>query len=358
MKNKRFMKSKLWALPLSALVVTGCQSSGGANSSDENNLGFSADTAQHLSTSVYLTEFSSAVNFATQASELEAAVESYCQSDAVTLDQLKSEWQQAMTAWMALQGQERGPVKALEESWNVQFWPDKKNTTGLKMSQLNQQNKLWTQQDIAMQSVTVQGLGALEWSFYDKASPLLVDKASGCQSVTAIAQNLALKSSNIASAWQVNPWTSLDEKQWESEYIALMTNQLDYSMKKLSRPLAKIGKPRPYFSESWRAQTSMAQLKANVVALEALYLADGKGLDAILREQGHQDLADRVFSQFELTIDTWPEQESLFELLQSKEGYRLVLSQYNKLEQLKYLIHEEVAIELGVVIGFNATDGD
>ncbi|NMU18464.1 iron-regulated protein A, partial [Vibrio parahaemolyticus] len=52
------------------------------------------------------------------------------------------------------------------------------------------------------------------------------------------------------------------------------------------------------------------------------------------------------------------EDKSLFAALQTKEGYRMVLSQYNKLEQLKYLIHEEVAIELGVVIGFNATDGD
>ena len=92
--------------------------------------------------------------------------------------------------------------------------------------------------------------------------------------------------------------------------------------------------------------------------MEALYLADGNGLDALLREQGHADLADRVVHQFEMALDTWPEDKSLFAALQTKEGYRMVLAQYNKLEQLKYLIHEEVAIELGVVIGFNATDGD
>jgi predicted lipoprotein len=59
-----------------------------------------------------------------------------------------------------------------------------------------------------------------------------------------------------------------------------------------------------------------------------------------------------------MTLETWPEENSLFEALQTVDGYRMVLAQYNKLEQLKYLIHEEVAIELGVVIGFNATDGD
>ncbi|SBT15438.1 Imelysin [Vibrio celticus] len=102
----------------------------------------------------------------------------------------------------------------------------------------------------------------------------------------------------------------------------------------------------------------MTQLKANVAALEKLYLAEGNGLDGLLREKGLNDLADRVAAQFTLTLDTWPTDSSLFTLLQSKEGYREVLTQYNKLERLKYLIHEEVAIELGVVIGFNATDGD
>ncbi|MBF4301886.1 iron-regulated protein A, partial [Vibrio anguillarum] len=43
---------------------------------------------------------------------------------------------------------------------------------------------------------------------------------------------------------------------------------------------------------------------------------------------------------------------------QTKTGYREVLALYNKFEQLNYLLHDEVAVELGVVIGFNATDGD
>ncbi|WP_373942966.1 iron-regulated protein A [Vibrio chagasii] len=353
------MAQKLLLMPLSVLAMAGCQSSGEqAASSEVNGVSYQADTTSHISRSVYQQEFDSAILFAKQSSELEALMQGYCETNNVELDAVKNQWQLTMNSWMALQGQERGPTAALEESWNVQFWPDKKNTTGLKMRQLTQQNKAWTQDEIAQQSVTVQGLGALEWALYDQKSPLLKDKASGCLSSQAIAQNLAMKSASIAAAWQVNPWLALDEVRWESEYIALLTNQLDYSMKKLSRPMAKIGHPRPYFSESWRAQTSMTQLKANVAALEKLYLADGNGLDGLLREKGLNDLADRVADQFALTLETWPTDSSLFSLLQSKEGYREVLTQYNKLERLKYLIHEEVAIELGVVIGFNATDGD
>lgn len=348
------MKIKLIALACSSALIIGCQST----NSDDVATSYALDTTKHDSSAVYQVQFESAVEFNNKAQKLEMDVAQYCSSETLDLAQVKGSWQETMTAWMALQGQERGPSKALEESWNVQFWPDKKNTTGLKMSGLTKQDRMWTQPEIASQSVTVQGVGAIEWLLYDKQSPLLNDKARGCQSADAIAQNLVVKSTNIVSAWQVNPWLDLDNKQWQSEYVALLTNQLDYTMKKMSRPMAKIGQPRPYFSESWRSQTSMLQLKANLIAMQKLYLAEGNGLDNVLRERGLVDLADRVSYQFSDTIASWSNESSLFELLQTKDGYRFVLAEYNKLDQLKYLIHDEIAIELGVIIGFNATDGD
>lgn len=225
------------------------------------------------------------------------------------------------------------------------------------MSALTKADKVWTVEEISTQSVTVQGLGALEWLLFDDASTLNTN-SNVCELGVAIAENLHDKAQIIANSWAQNPWKSLQKTEWESEYISLLSNQLEYSMKKLSRPLAKIGHPRPYFSESWRSETSLSNLKANLESLHQLYFANGKGLDALLRAQGKTQLADRVAYQFDMALDTWPEDKSLFSALQSVDGYRLVLAQYNKLEQLKYLIHEEVAIELGVVIGFNATDGD
>jgi predicted lipoprotein len=142
-----------------------------------------------------------------------------------------------------------------------------------------------------------------------------------------------------------------------------MVNQLDYTMKKLSRPLDKIGNPKPYFSESWRAKTSMNQIYANVEALKALYLAGENqaqfnNLYNMIVHNGNQQLASSISEQFDSILENWPSEASLFELLQTKNGYRTVLSQYNKLDQLKYLLAEEAAIELGIVVGFNATDGD
>ncbi|BFN30914.1 Iron-regulated protein A precursor [Vibrio harveyi] len=345
------MKKTLLVSAIAAtLSLAGCQSTNGSSSVEP-------ESTSHISQNVYEVEFNAAQAFVTQTTKLEQSLTEYCASQMKGDAQIKQQWHQTMLAWMALQGQERGPATALEQSWNVQFWPDKKNTTGRKMSVLTKSDQIWSAEDISTQSVTVQGLGALEWLLYDKASSLSTN-SNTCATSVAIAENLNNKASIIADSWAQNPWKSLDMTEWESEYISLLSNQLEYSMKKLSRPLAKIGKPRPYFSESWRSQTSLSNLKANLEALQALYLANGSGLDALLREQGHSELADRVVHQFDMALDTWPEDKSLFAALQTKDGYRMVLAQYNKLEQLKYLIHEEVAIELGVVIGFNATDGD
>ncbi|SDH10853.1 hypothetical protein SAMN04488136_108109 [Vibrio xiamenensis] len=338
------------SLSLLALgVLSGCQSTQNANTAK-------AEQTSHLSQSVYQVEFDAAQHFAAQTTQLSQAFTDYCANPGDAAE-LKSAWQQTMQSWMALQGQERGPLDALEQNWNVQFWPDKKNTTGRKMAQLLAKGEVVTAEQLSTQSVTVQGLGALEWLLYDTASNM-DSNSNSCQLGVAIASNLHNKAQIIANAWLSNPWAELDKTAWYSEYIALLSNQLEFSMSKLSRPMGNIGHPRPYFSESWRSKTSMQNLKANLIAMKAVYLANGKGLDHLLRERGHADLADRVLGDFDDAIATWPMEDSLFDMLSTRKGYQSVLSQYNKLEELKYLIHEEVAVELKVVIGFNSTDGD
>ena len=347
------MNIKLITLPI-VVTIFGCQNM--PMGEHQAIMSDHVDNDTHISQGVYQVEFARAQQFNRQSIALNQALIAYCQSEQ-ELKTVAEQWQQTMQSWMALQGQERGPQAALEQSWNVQFWPDKKNTTGRKMKALLKKDELWTADYIAQQSVTVQGLGALEWLIYDQNSDLR-NKASSCQLGVAISKNLSNNSQIIMQAWQVNPWLALGHQAWQAEYIALLSNQLDYSMKKLSRPMAKVGQARPYFSESWRSKTSMLNIKANVAALKQLYVANGDGLDHLLRQRGRDKLADRIVNQFNLTLETWPTGESLFELLQTKAGYQSVVAQYNKLEHLNYLIHEEVAIELGVIIGFNATDGD
>ncbi|MBD1577582.1 MULTISPECIES: imelysin family protein [Vibrio] len=308
---------------------------------------------------VHQLELEFAQGFSTSSAKLQTAVAQYCQSNnGLSLEALQEQWLEMMQAWMPLQGQAKGPAKAVALSWNVQFWPDKKNITGQKMQQLLQQKALWNTESIANQSVTVQGVTGLEWLLFDAQSPLISGDKFSCGLLRATTDTLHNHAQTITTQWQSNPWSGYDDSQWQAEYIGLLTNQLDFLMLKMSRPLAKIGHPRPYFSEAWRSKQSLALMTSNLQALRQLYLAKGLGLDAQLRAQDHSELADRLLAQFDQTISTWPKQASLFEMLQTKEGYRQALTQFNKLERIKYLLHDEVAVELGVVVGFNSTDGD
>lgn len=297
--------------------------------------------------------------FLSSAKNLKTTISQYCRVDStVSLDQVQSAWLDSIKAWMPLQGQAKGPKEAVALGWNVQFWPDKKNITGRKMEQILQDKALWNSDAIAEQSVTVQGLGGLEWLLFDTQSEFSKGDKSSCSLVSAVSENLERNATIIEQQWQVNPWASYDGKQWQAEYVGLLMNQLDFLLQKMSRPLAKIGHPRPYFAEAWRAKQSLSLMKVNVEALRQLYLAKGNGLDAQLRQHDKTDLANRLLAQFDLTINTWPKETSLFDMLQTKDGYRQALVQYNKLERLKYLMHDEVAVELGIVVGFNSTDGD
>ncbi len=310
----------------------------------------------HMSDDVYLLQVASATAFEKQASQLTDAFGQYCQAESISLDDLKEQWSVTMQTWMALQGQQRGPQSALDLSWNIQFWPDKKNTTGRKMQALAKHSSELSAQRVLKESVTVQGLGAIEWLLYDTTSPMLANKESGCQLGEPISEALQYHGREVSKAWQQNPWTELDEKHWRSEYVSLLSNQIEYSMKKLSRPLAKIGQPRPYFAESWRSGTSLANLGSNVDAMDKIYHLGG--LDSILRERGRIDLANSLSRNFTHLKNEWPKTGNMFETIDTKSGYQQALMLLNQLELLDILVRDDVALELGIVVGFNATDGD
>lgn len=345
--NKIFLLSTL----MTSGLLVGCQSTGQTHSAT----GAVYEQTQHQSQSVYQIEAEFAHRLVLESKALHQRFAELCQTS-VSLDDVRSQWRKTSLAWMALQGQQRGPAQAIEKSWQIQFWPDKKNTTGRQMAMLLRQTEPVTVAQIGAGSVATQGIGALEWLLFDSSSPM--DKPGACHLGEVISDNLVVQSQAIESAWQHNPWQQLDGKTWRNEYVALLSNQLEFSLRKLTRPLADIGKPRPYFAESWRSGQSMANIKANVRALSQLYLANGQGLDRALRAEGHSAIADNIVNEFQLIEQTWPDDFEIFADIGSREGYRTLLSQKNKLEQLHYLLHDEAAVALGVIVGFNATDGD
>ncbi|OBU26432.1 imelysin family protein [Photobacterium aquimaris] len=341
-------KKRLSSLLLVGIMASGC---------DTQTRLDSHITPTAVLENVHQLSLSTARLFAQQTQQLQHQTQLLCQQySQQQLTLTRQQWQQAMKTWVGLQGREKGSEAALALSWNIQFWPDKKNTTGYKLRQLIKQNKQWQSGELAQQSVAVQGLGAVEWFLYQQPQSLKNDNE--CQLTEAITAHLATTAQTLAQAWQHNPWHSLSNSLALAEYLAAINNQLDYTIKKLVKPMGKPGNVKPYQAEAWRSQTSLANLKASIESLQALYIANGTGLDALLREQGYQATAQRIKQRFTLLLADWPTSSSMVTLLNTKQGYRELINIFNGLEYIQLALHDDVAAQLGIVMGFNATDGD
>ncbi|MGL6314986.1 imelysin family protein [Vibrio sp. WXL103] len=305
----------------------------------------------HESQSLYLLQFERAKALLSEAEQL-VGISALCVTDR---DELIQQWHTVVSHYMALQGQQKGPPLALEQSWNMLFWPDKKNTLGRQIQRLIRDYPAISVEELRAKSVTVQGLGAYEWLLFDSATSKL-DASVRCHWQAVVAQSIAISSKIIAKSWTENPWAALNKEQWQQERFSLVNNQLDFMLKKLALPLGKVGKPKPFFAEAWRSQSSYRNLYHNLRAIKDTLMVEG-GLLASLQVE-EPKLARLIRESLAEAIEAWPLQVSLFSTLSTDDGYRNALNAYNRLDYLNYLISEQAAQTLGVRVGFNSSDGD
>ncbi|MCL1483302.1 MAG: hypothetical protein MH186_03730 [Marinobacter sp.] len=83
------------------------------------------------------------------------------------------------------------------------------------------------------------------------------------------------------------------------------------------------------------------------------------GLEKLLTAQGNSDLAERIHKQFGEVQEHFPAMDLALEpLLEDDNAYRSLQGLYVDLSQLATLVNGEAAASLGVIRGFNSSDGD
>lgn len=267
-------------------------------------------------------------------------------------------WKNTMTAWVPFQGETIGPINQLDLAWSMQFWPDKKNITGRKIKAIQADDSAITAAAIQQSSVAVRGLGALELLLFEQGL-----NRENCSLSQAIAANIMLNSERLQQAWQqpklsYNAATVRSEVTLNAEdiaWISELSHQLSFANKKFFMPLGKGEHIKPFQAESWRSQTSMAQLQTSFTSLQQLYLS---GINALLISKGHAKLAGEIEQTFAEMLANWPTEPSMVKLLKSDQGLAKLYRMRIDVEKLAYLIQEVLPVKLKFVIGFNATDGD
>ena len=288
------------------------------------------------------------------------------------LAQARQAYLNAFGTWAALQPLAIGPLGEGNLSWQVQFWPDKKNLVARQVDALLASKPQLKQADLESASVVVQGLTAYEYLLFDQGIDLadLEQKRRYCPLLLAIGTHQQALSAKVLGAWlgeqglasqlkNIPNSRYAEGREAVAELLRVQVSALDGLKKKLGTPLARGKTPQPYLAEAWRSGASLASLDASLASAEALWRgANGDGARSLLTAE-QADLATRIDAAYSETRQRIAALGQPLAVLLADEAGRASLNQlYDSLDTLHRLHDSELAKALGIQLGFNAHDGD
>ncbi|SDO23970.1 imelysin family protein [Vreelandella arcis] len=291
---------------------------------------------------------------------LEASAARFCQApDEAHKQRLEDDWLSAYQAWQAVRFIQFGPVEQNSRGWQLQFWPDRKNLVGRKVSGWLKAPDAPDVQAIANDSVAIQGFPALEYLLYDDAmdEQVLSDPAV-CDLMQSITTHLADTTSALHRDWQAFGEHYRNTPRYTETTLASAIQALELlEEKRLGDPMGLQGtSANGYLAEAWRSGHSVRLVESTLEGLRTGFLP---GLSALLREADAVALAEAFRDQLNDALAQASElQPGLVPSLEDEEAFRGLQSLYLNISQLRHLLGNEIAAELGLVRGFNSSDGD
>lgn len=309
------------------------------------------------------------------------------------IEELKPIWGDAMSSWQRVQWVQFGPIKAESREWALQFWPDKRNLVGKKINALIKDGKVITEASLSHSGVVAQGLSAMEYLLFDKASQKLSNNApyndltsfQVCMSSIAVSKAIYKTSKALLDGWIEYDNNSFSDVKSTSErsktvdaqqILSIIVNNIVVmadvmAERKIGSPFyvndtsvgnnERIKKSNPFFLESWRSGRSRLNLKINIGALQELLLRGG--LKDFLEGKGEGDFAVTLEIQIAkiLSIVTLEEsQPSYFKQLSIDKlvAINKIKPLHKEFNVLQKMIAVDLTKALNVQLGFNANDGD
>jgi hypothetical protein len=300
---------------------------------------------------------------AAEADELASATTGYCTAPMPGSRQaLNDAWLDAFLAWQQVRFVDFGPVENNNLSWQFQFWPDPKNLVARKARYLLGTEAPVNAEVINQSGVAVQGFPMAEYLLFDEqlnSGENALPAAKSCEVLAAVTRHIAANARDLAESWTSFQQHYQDTGQYRDTTIkAGMTALEILEERRLAQPmgLRGNGKRNPYITDAWRSGNSLMAVEATVAGLEKNYLP---GLTTLLESRGSGDLAQRIHKQFDRVAENFPDAHiPMAAALGDDDQFRILQSLYVDISQLTTLINDEAAVALGVVRGFNSSDGD
>ena len=313
---------------------------------------------------------------AEDSSNLSDALNSYCAAPSTNGRlMVETQFHATMDAWQRAQIIQFGPIYENKGPARFQFWPDKRGTGQRQLRQVlnNQDEAVLPSGALAEKSVALGDLQALEYVLFDDPAITAAQDSFACRYAVAIARNQEMQAAEIVQMWagdngyreqvlSAEDGTDVffDEKEAASRFLNDMAGAIDVvRLQKLDRPMGlTITGARPKRTENWRSQRSLRNIRLNIESVQQfLTVKDGFGdLLISIGEEKTATATRELVSQVLADIAAFD--QPLSKLVEDPDARGDLESLLTKLRSLQSLIREQLAQDLGLVPGFNATDGD
>lgn len=269
---------------------------------------------------------------------------------------LQGDWLTAFLAWQQVRFIDFGPIEQNSMAWQFQFWPDSKNLVARQVDGWLKDQRPISTQAIAAESVAVKGFPAMEYLLFDEkalASP------RACELLQAISAQVSLNATSLAEQWAAFKPHYLAESVYDVTTISAATHALEILRDaRLAAPMGLQGKKRrnPYLADAWRSGQSLTAMKASLEGLQRDFLP---GFATLMHAQEH----DELLQQFEQALAAslarlQPLPADMTASLDNDQGYRDLQLLFVDIDRLTTLLDGPIASELGIIKGFNSSDGD
>ncbi len=300
--------------------------------------------------------------FAAGAAHLSRVASGFCAGTASLAD-VRAAYQQAMDGWMGLQHLAFGPIQSFNRRHRIQFWPDKRNAGPEQVDKVlaEQPRDIFKPNGFTFASVAIQGLPVVERLAFAGEAP----SGYACELMAAVSGNIDAIAEEMVKGWRDGgeSWGAdmrdaaaggSDMLGNPDEVAGMLLGGFSGELKlireyKLQDPLAG------GIAESPHAGRSLRNIVVNLDALVELY--DATFLPP-LREADPKlaVLLERAFAQTRATAASLP--ASMAEALADPTHREALDKLATEAGALRQLAAERAADRLGLVLGFNALDGD
>ena len=286
----------------------------------------------------------------------------YCEApDKAKLDQVKEAWADGFHAWQAVRFVDFGPIQQNSLAWQFQFWPDQKNLIAKKVDAWVEGEQKITVENLAGDSVAVKGFPAIEYMLFDprlEGKQLALPHPRTCEMLTTVTSLMASNAQSLRNDWATFKSHYLSTGDYgDATVLAAMHALETIKNKRLGAPMGLGGSRRnAYLGDAWRSDQSLAALHSSLKGVQQYFVP---GLKTLMQNSANQALFDEFESQLARTLERFADlPNDLAAMLEEDNGYRQLQFLYIDVERLSNKLSRDIAPELGVVKGFNSSDGD